>query len=306
MALTVLFRILFIAYAEDRDLLPYRLNDAYRRRSLKQKAQELAKCIAEGTPIAEGTAHWQETVGLFQAVDRGNRQWSVPAYNGGLFSDQPEVSAAGAELAEITLPNEGFETALRALLVIETAEGVPGPVDFRSLGVREFGTIYEGLLESELAAASIDLTLNKKGVCVPAKKKDRVTVHRGEIYLHNRSGVRKSSGSYYTKHFAVEHLLNGSLEPALKDHLARVKALDEVDAAEQLFDFRVADLAMGSGHFLIAAIDRTEKVMAGLPGRTTSAQSATRACRANAMRRSTNSANSLKRPPSRMGSCCAA
>ena len=262
MALTVLFRILFIAYAEDRDLLPYRLNDAYRRRSLKQKAQELAKCVAEGTPIAEGTAHWQETVGLFQAVDRGNRQWSVPSYNGGLFSDQPEVSAAGAELAEITLPNEGFETALRALLVIETAEGVPGPVDFRSLGVREFGTIYEGLLESELAAASIDLSLNKKGVYVPAKKKDRVTVHRGEIYLHNRSGVRKSSGSYYTKHFAVEHLLNGSLEPALKDHLARVKALDEADAAEQLFDFRVADLAMGSGHFLIAAIDRIEKAMA--------------------------------------------
>ncbi len=28
---TVLFRLLFIAYAEDRDLLPYRFNDAYRR-----------------------------------------------------------------------------------------------------------------------------------------------------------------------------------------------------------------------------------------------------------------------------------
>ncbi|MYJ68792.1 MAG: hypothetical protein F4087_09840, partial [Gemmatimonadetes bacterium] len=40
MALTVLFRLLFIAYAEDRDLLPYRFNDAYRTRSLKQKAQE--------------------------------------------------------------------------------------------------------------------------------------------------------------------------------------------------------------------------------------------------------------------------
>ena len=32
MALTVLFRLLFVAYAEDRDLLPYRLNDVYRRR----------------------------------------------------------------------------------------------------------------------------------------------------------------------------------------------------------------------------------------------------------------------------------
>ena len=153
MALTVLFRLLFIAYAEDRDLLPYRLNDAHRRRSLKQKAQELAKCVAQDTPIAKGSAHWQEAALLFQAVDAGNRQWSVPAYNGGLFSDQPDVSAAGAELAEITLPNSAFEGALRALLVIETAESVPGPVDFRSLGVREFGTIYEGLLERELARA---------------------------------------------------------------------------------------------------------------------------------------------------------
>ena len=262
MALTVLFRILFIAYAEDRDLLPYRQNDAYRRRSLKQKAQELAKCVADGTPIAGGSTHWQETTVLCKAVDAGNRQWSVPAYNGGLFSDQPDVSMAGAELAEIILPNEAFERALRALLVIETAEGVPGPVDFRSLGVREFGTIYEGLLESELAVASTDLALNKKGVYVPAKKRDEVAVGRGEIYLHNSSGVRKSSGSYYTKHFAVEHLLNGSLEPGLRDHLARIKALDDADAGEELFDFRVADLAMGSGHFLIAAIDRIEKAIA--------------------------------------------
>ena len=54
MALTVLFRLLFIAYAEDRDLLPYRFNDAYRRRSLKQKAQELADCVANMSPIARG------------------------------------------------------------------------------------------------------------------------------------------------------------------------------------------------------------------------------------------------------------
>ena len=59
MALTVLFRLLFITYAEDRDLLPYRFNDAYRHRSLKQKAQELAECVAASTPIADGSFHWQ-------------------------------------------------------------------------------------------------------------------------------------------------------------------------------------------------------------------------------------------------------
>ena len=39
----VLFRLLFIAYGEDKDLLPYNINSAYRNRSLKQKAQELSK-----------------------------------------------------------------------------------------------------------------------------------------------------------------------------------------------------------------------------------------------------------------------
>ena len=262
MALTVLFRLLFIAYAEDRDLLPYRFNDAWRRRSLKQKAQELAECVAAGRPVAEGSFHWQEVSRLWQAVAAGNAEWGVPAYDGGLFTGDAQVSPAGAALAGIVLPDPAFEPVLRALLVIETAEGVPGPVDFRSLGVREFGTIYEGLLESELAFADTDLTLDRQGAYVPAGKGAPVVVARGAVYLHNRSGARKSTGSYYTKPFAVEHLLDGALAPALTDHFARLADLDDTDAAESFFDFRVADIAMGSGHFLIAAIDRIEKGMA--------------------------------------------
>lgn len=262
MALTVLFRLLFIAYAEDRDLLPYRSNDAYRRRSLKQKAQELAECVEKETPVAVGDSHWQEAALLWQAVAAGNPEWGIPAYDGGLFADDPGVSTVGAELAAITLPNEMFEVALRHLLVIETPEGAPGPVDFRSLGVREFGTIYEGLLESELALAESDLALGKQGAYVPARAKQPVAVARGEVYLHNRSGMRKSSGSYYTKPFAVEHLLTGALEPALNDHFARLDDMDDADAAAAFFDFRIADIAMGSGHFLIGAIDRVEKRMA--------------------------------------------
>ena len=262
MTLTALFRLLFVAYAEDRDLLPYRFNEAYRRRSLKQKAQELAECVSSDTPIAEGSSHWQEVSLLWEAVATGNRGWGVPTYNGGLFSDDASVSLAGSELAKLVLPNSIFEAALRALLVIDTAEGVPGPVDFRSLGVHEFGTIYEGLLESELALAEADLMLDRKGHYVPARKGDSVVVTAGEVYLHNRSGARKSSGSYYTKHFAVEHLLDGALEPALADHFQRLSDVDDATAAEAFFDFRVADIAMGSGHFLIAAIGRIEKGMA--------------------------------------------
>lgn len=262
MALTVLFRLLFIAYAEDRDLLPYKFNSAYRRRSLKDKAIELAKMAADGHVPGTGTTHWQETCLLFEAVDRGNREWGVPAYNGGLFSTEKNVSEAGAELGKIKLPDTAFEPVLAGLLLIETPEGGLGPVDFRSLGVREFGTIYEGLLESELSVAETDLALKtEKGVevFVPAKVKEKVVVPEGAIYLHNRSGARKSSGSYFTKSFAVEYLLDAALEPALDDHVQRLDALDETDAADAIFDFRVADIAMGSAHFLVAAVDRIER-----------------------------------------------
>jgi len=261
MVLTVLFRLLFIAYAEDRDLLPYRSNDSYRKRSLKRKAQELSEFVAKDTPISGGNSHWQETSSLWQAVAEGNPEWDIPAYNGGLFSADLEVSESGSALAKISLPNTCFESALRDLIVIDTHEGVPGPVDFRSLGVREFGTIYEGLLESELAKATENLVI--KGThYVPAKKGETPEILAGQIYVHNRSGLRKSSGSYYTKSFAVDHLLDKVLEPALDDHIARLDTKNEVDASELFFDFRVADIAMGSGHFLIAAIDRIEKTMA--------------------------------------------
>lgn len=262
MALTVLFRLLFIAYAEDRDLLPFTTNEAYCHRALKTKAAELhASSVAPG-----GGSHlWREIARLFDAVRQGDATLGVPAYGGRLFDTNPEVSRAGAELAKTTLPDSLFEPVLRALLLDVMGDlGSPsaGPVDFRSLRVREFGTIYEGLLESELAVADTDLTLRrqkKELVYAPARANDDVAVSKGGIYLHNRSGARKSSGSYFTPEFAVDHLLDAALEPALKDHARRLTALDDTDAAEAFFDLRIADIAMGSGHFLVAAIDRVER-----------------------------------------------
>jgi hypothetical protein len=135
-------------------------------------------------------------------------------------------------------------------------------VDFRSLSVREFGTIYEGLLESSLSVTPIPLKINKEGAFVAAGDGEEATITAGQVYFHNNAGNRKSTGSYFTKSFAVEHLLETALEPALVAHLDRVRELleadDEAAAAETFFDFRIVDLAMGSGHFLVAAIDRIE------------------------------------------------
>ena len=259
MALLALFRLLFIAYAEDKDLLPYRTNERYRDRSLKKKAREMAALRQQGVPtFDDSTTHWDEAMRLFRVVNTGKpKEWGVPAYNGGMFSEEQGISPAGSLLADISVPNKDFGPVLCDLLVDPTPEGF-GPVDFRSLGVREFGTVYEGLLESELSVAEENLALDKEGQYVPAGKKEP-KVQRGHIYLHNASGARKATGSYYTKSFAVEHSLDHALEPAIADHLARLDKLDDRRAAEGFFDFRVADIAMGSGHFLVAAVDRIER-----------------------------------------------
>lgn len=268
MTMLVLFRLLFVAYAEDKDLLPYRTNSRYQEHSLKGIAQRLTELRRDGHDDFDdnATSFWTDVSQIWEAIAVGNTEWGVPAYAGGLFaSDDADEHVAGAVLSRISLTNAEFGRALTAMLVDEDDEGTIGPVDFRSLSVREFGTIYEGLLESELSRAPSDLTIKRvKGddTYVPAKKNDPVEVEAGEIYFHNSSGVRKSTGSYFTKPFAVEHLLDHALEPALDDHLQRVQdALDDGDdelAAGRFFDFRCVDLAMGSGHFLVAAVDRIE------------------------------------------------
>ena len=269
--MVILFRLLFVAYAEDKDLLPYRTNGRYGDHSLSRKARQLAEDRRKGRTDYDDQASdlWDDVNQLWHAVNHGNRDWGVPAYNGGLFSVDPDVSKSGAAIARMTLSNAEFGPALSAVLVDEGPEG-PGPVDFRSLTVREFGTIYEGLLESKLSVAQDDLavkTVKGKEQYVPASDEDDVEVEAGAVYFHNRSGVRKATGSYFTKPFAVTHLLDNALELALDDHIARLNELreagDDAAVAEAFFDFRCADIAMGSAHFLVAAVDRIEPRLSG-------------------------------------------
>jgi hypothetical protein len=275
-ALTVLFRLMFVAYAEDSRLLPLHANGEYTDHALKTVARRLSEEINAGADLGfdnpltaqmeagedTQTDLWDGCQALFHAVDRGHPRWGVPAYDGGLFSGDPAINPVGGVIEDLSLTNAEFGPALTALIVDRSPDDVIGPIDFRSLSVREFGTIYEGLLESELSVAETPLATDRNGVYLPAREGDAVEVAAGEVYLHNQSGVRKSTGSYFTKPFAVEHLIAHAVEPTLGEHLQRVKAVLDVgrhaDAAEMLFDFRVADIAMGSGHFLTAVVDHLE------------------------------------------------
>ncbi|MDB9279984.1 hypothetical protein PN416_06365 [Halorubrum ezzemoulense] len=272
MALFLLYRLLFIAYAEDEEFLPRRRNGRYDKHSLKQKAHDLHELVQEGGEFDDSFYdHWDDVMRLSRAIHHGHEEMGLPAYEGRILSEDEDVSEAGSRLADIRLNNAEFGPVLFRLLVDETEDGYQGPVDFRNIGVREFGVIYEGLLESELSVAEQPLTTDEEGHYKPVESGGQQTlgdddkdivVEEGEVYLHGQSGERKATGTYYTETRFVEHLLDNSLEPALDDHIERIDRLREEEgenaAADAFFDIRVSDIAMGSGHFLVGAVDRIE------------------------------------------------
>lgn len=260
LTMRILFRLLFQAYGEATGLLPAGRNENYDANSLQAF---ISREIGTGADqfSTESTAIWSDLTQVWEVVFNGNSRWEVPAYGGSLFDPTTDE---GTLLSRIKLVDSVIGPALQELLSEETVDQVWGPVDFRSLQVREFGTIYEGLLESSLSLAEQDLTVDRNGAFVPAQGDD-VVVAAGRPYFHSASGERKATGSYYTPKIIVDHLIERSVEPALTAHLDRIKVLmdegKERQAADAFFDFRVADLAMGSGHFLVAAVDKIERGM---------------------------------------------
>ena len=193
---------------------------------------------------------------LFRVVNTGKpKEWGVPAYNGGMFSEEAAVSPAGSLLADMP-PEQGFRPG---------AVRPAGGPDARGLRAGRFSQPGRPRVRHRLRRALGERTLRRRRRPDVRQKANmfrrarRSRRSEGQIYLHNASGARKATGSYYTKNFAVEHLFDHALEPAIADHLARLDKLDDRRAAESFFDFRVADIAMGSGHFLVAAVDRIER-----------------------------------------------
>lgn len=137
---------------------------------------------------------WDKCKALFEAVRKGEESWVVPAYNGGLFSDDPKINSVGKIIKELTLTNAEFGPALTALIVDRSPDGLTGQIDFRSLSAREFGTIYEGLLESDLSVADQALTVNSNGLYLPAKDGDTVVVETGPRCARRSRAPRRADG----------------------------------------------------------------------------------------------------------------
>lgn len=235
-ALTLLFRMLFILYAESRELLPVRTNRPYRNKSFLQLRDRAARIRdGEDEPFPMGRDLWNDLRDLFAIID-GAEQWravGIPVYNGGLFD-----SAKHPWLDENYVPDPYLAEAIDLLSRTRDPErDALHQVDYAPLDVRQLGSIYEGLLEHVLRLAQTDLpAIREKGQVV------RDPVRAGELYLADDSGERKVSGSYYTPDYVVQYIVDRTLAP-----------LVEGRSVAEILELRVLDPAMGSGHFLVAA-----------------------------------------------------
>ena len=204
-------------------------------------------------------------------VRTGDRSASVPAYNGSLFAAAGFPGSNLLEQAEIA--DVYLAPALRAIAYETDKPDSPG-LDYAGLQIGHLGAIYEALLTLRLTRAPEDLAYeSRRDIFRPVVAGEDPEVTKAQIYYQAEAGGRKAGGVFYTRHEFVDHLLNHSLIPALEDHLAEVKEIssrDPNEAARRLFDFSVVDPAMGSAHFLTAALakmaDRIDVFLAEIGG----------------------------------------
>ena len=329
--LTLLYRLLFLLYAEARDLLPIG-ESPYEAASLKRIKEEIAEHASTAVDAVpdrlskaynkSGTDLYDRLTRLFEVMDRGDSSLNVPCYNGGLFITEAEEKDSREHriarfLAKNKVPDYFLALAIDRLARDEDEKPIPGAtdkgaklphglvfIDYKSLEVRHLGSIYEGLLEFKLKVATEDLatrTEKKKEKFIPlsqakpgrGKKTADVAVPKGHVYLSNDKAERKATGSYYTPDPIVEYIVEHTVGPVLREKLDALRGdlkkagrtfhrhMDNArnnpallpqgteprtfagektyaqhkDLVNGIFDFKVLDPAMGSGHFLVEAVD---------------------------------------------------
>lgn len=242
-SLVLLYRLLFLLYAEDRDLLPVG-EKRYDDYALRHQRIEVGKRITEGDVFSASAGKiWAHVADLARIIDKGDASVGIPPYNGGLFAGD------GTPLLDsIRIPDSVMAPTLDALSY-ERSSGERRYINYRDLSVQQLGSIYERLLEFEIVRDDADA----------------LTV-RPNLF------ARKNSGSYYTPDELVGLILDQTLEPLILERLAGFRtALDKLDPkdsrdyqigdlnaadpAEEILKLRVCDPAMGSGHFLVSLVD---------------------------------------------------
>ena len=237
--LILLYRVLFILYAESRGLLPVENPHYAGYYSLAALAETIHETLDRGDPIIPTISdYWARLRGLFTLINDG---WDdlIPQYNGGLFNP-----AHHPFLEEHELGNQALAQVIELLTRTEPGERIV----YRDLDVRHLGDIYEGLLEYQPRIADQDLVIvSQRGgetVAPPSSPDQEVAYREGAVYLLTDKGERKATGSYYTPDGIVRYIVENTLAP-----LCAGKSVDEI------LSLKILDPATGSGHFLVGVVD---------------------------------------------------
>ena len=173
-----------------------------------------------------------------KVIDEGDASVGLPPYNGG-----PVRRRTHAPLLESA---SGFGTRMSPGLstgsAFSTVRATRYYINFRDLSVQQLGSIYERLLEYELAREA-----------------------DGGLAVRPGMFARKLSGSYYTPDDLVGLIVRETVGPLAE---ARREAFREaaeagaspaelrrLDPAVRLLELKICDPAMGSGHFLVNLAD---------------------------------------------------
>ena len=243
-ALILLYRLLFILYAEDRDLLPVRDN-RYDDYGLRDKVRgDIGRRKSQGDTFSASAArYWSIIDDLCRAIDQGDASIGLPPYNGGLFDQQRTPLLENIRLGDAVMAD-----VIDALSFEQTEHG-RRYINYRDLSVQQLGSIYERLLEYEVVRDGNAISV------------------RPNVF------ARKGSGSYYTPDDLVNVILKETVGPlarqcltAFSEHARKRgrgranaglirRELQRLDPAERLLELKICDPAMGSGHFLVSLVD---------------------------------------------------
>jgi len=228
--LRLVYRLLFLMVIEERNLV-YADGADKRKRGLYYAHYSLARLrrIAEKRHLADGRHHdcWDALRSTFRLFDEtgAGRPLSIEPLGGDLFD-----SSALGPLGSATLDNKTLLACLRNLSLFRNPDtGQLMRVNYAALNVEEFGSVYQGLLEF---APKVE------------KNSNRWT------FSFAKGDERSRTGSHYTPDELVQPLIKHSLDYLIADKLK------EKDKQKALLSLRVADIACGSGHILLAAARR--------------------------------------------------
>jgi hypothetical protein len=231
--LRLVYRLLFLFVAEDRNLLLAPTADgAAQKRYREHYATTRLRRLAS---IRAGSRHHDLYSGLRLVTEKlsgdGCPDLALPALGSFLFSPQ-----ALSDLNRCEISNLHLLEAIRSLAITYTGQS-RRLVDYRNLGAEELGSVYESLLE-------LHPELNAEAASFELK------VATGS--------ERKTTGSYYTPTILIDCILDAALEPVVE------QARQQPDPEAAILKLRVVDPACGSGHFLIAAAHRLAKRLAAV------------------------------------------